>query len=70
MVKFWPLYFPGTARHFTRAIVMPNLKPPVTATEQEMAYRGHILAVLPRRMSFGRLIAPHAGSGRSGDLIR
>ncbi len=35
---------PHTARQFGRAIVMPNLKPPVTTVEQAAAYRDRILA--------------------------
>ncbi|MGZ9894197.1 dihydroorotase [Bordetella bronchiseptica] len=35
-----------TARQFARAIVMPNLRPPVTTTEQALAYRGRIEAAL------------------------
>ncbi|KAG0740070.1 hypothetical protein G6F24_017140 [Rhizopus arrhizus] len=35
-----------TARQFARAIIMPNLKPPVTTTEQALAYRGRILEAL------------------------
>ncbi|HEY0133900.1 MAG TPA: dihydroorotase [Nannocystis sp.] len=38
---------PHTARQFARAIVMPNLRPPVTTTAQAMAYRGRILEALP-----------------------
>lgn len=34
---------PHTARQFGRAIVMPNLKPPVTTTAQAQAYRERIL---------------------------
>ena len=30
---------PDTARRFARAIIMPNLKPPVTTAEQALAYR-------------------------------
>lgn len=37
-----------TARQFSRAIIMPNLKPPVTTTEQALAYRGRILAALAK----------------------
>jgi dihydroorotase len=36
----------ATARQFARAIVMPNLKPPVTTVEQARAYRGRILDAL------------------------
>ena len=38
---------PHTARQFGRAIVMPNLKPPVTTTAQARAYRERILAARP-----------------------
>lgn len=38
---------PDTARRFARAIVMPNLKPPVTTVAQAAAYRDRILAALP-----------------------
>jgi dihydroorotase len=37
-----------TARQFRRAIVMPNLRPPVTTTDQALAYRGRIQAALAR----------------------
>ncbi|HBI70836.1 MAG TPA: dihydroorotase, partial [Massilia sp.] len=35
---------PHTARQFARAIVMPNLKPPVTTAADALAYRDRILA--------------------------
>ena len=38
---------PHTAHQFARAIVMPNLKPPVTTAAQAMAYRERILAAVP-----------------------
>ena len=38
---------PFTARQFGRAIVMPNLRPPVTTAAAAVAYRGRILAALP-----------------------
>jgi dihydroorotase len=38
---------PASAAQFARAIVMPNLKPPVTTTEQALAYRDRILAARP-----------------------
>src|SRR2546421_3635602 len=37
----------ATARVFARAIVMPNLRPPVTTVEAAAAYRARILAALP-----------------------
>jgi dihydroorotase len=47
---------PDTARQFARAIVMPNLRPPVTTTKQALAYRERILAALPKGMSFEPLM--------------
>lgn len=47
---------PHTARQFARAIVMPNLKPPVTTVEQAAAYRGRILAALPAGVEFEPLM--------------
>ena len=43
---------PHTARQFARAIVMPNLKPPVTTTAAAAAYRDRILAARPAGSSF------------------
>lgn len=47
---------PDTARRFARAIVMPNLDPPVTTTEMASAYRERILAALPASMPFEPLM--------------
>ena len=47
---------PDTARRFARAIVMPNLKPPVTTVVLAAAYRERILAALPGGMSFTPLM--------------
>ncbi len=47
---------PYTARQFARAIVMPNLVPPVTTTEQALAYRERILAALPAGSDFQPLM--------------
>ncbi len=47
---------PFTARQFARAIVMPNLKPPVTSTAQARAYRERILAALPAGAEFEPLM--------------
>jgi len=48
---------PATARDFARAIVMPNLKPPVTTTAQAAAYRQRILDALPAGLDFMPLMA-------------
>jgi dihydroorotase len=47
---------PDTARQFARAIVMPNLKPPVTTTALAAAYRERILAVRPADSDFQPLM--------------
>ncbi|OGI39636.1 MAG: dihydroorotase [Candidatus Muproteobacteria bacterium RBG_16_62_13] len=47
---------PDTARRFARAIVMPNLKPPVTTVELARAYRERILAVRPPGSDFEPLM--------------
>ena len=47
---------PDTARQFARAIVMPNLKPPVTTAEQAAAYRERILAAVPAGLRFEPLM--------------
>ena len=47
---------PDTAKRFARAIVMPNLKPPMTSVELARAYRDRILAALPRGLEFTPLM--------------
>ena len=47
---------PHTARCFARAIIMPNLKPPVTTVQQALAYRDRILASLPKEAGFNPLM--------------
>ncbi len=47
---------PFTAERFARAIVMPNLAPPVTTTPLALAYRERILAALPRGAAFEPLM--------------
>ena len=40
----------ATARQFARAIVMPNLTPPVTTADDARAYRERIMAVVPQEL--------------------
>lgn len=47
---------PDTAKRFGRAIVMPNLRPPVTTTALASAYRDRILSALPAGMKFEPLM--------------
>jgi dihydroorotase len=43
---------PHSARQFGRALIMPNLRPPVTTAEQAKAYRGRIRAAVPEGLDF------------------
>jgi dihydroorotase len=45
-----------TAQRFGRAIIMPNLKPPITTTALAQAYRSRILAALPKNSNFEPLL--------------
>ncbi|WP_289043264.1 dihydroorotase [uncultured Aliiroseovarius sp.] len=47
---------PETARHFARAIIMPNLVPPVVTRADATAYRDRIMAALPADMRFEPLM--------------
>jgi dihydroorotase len=47
---------PHTAAQFGRAIIMPNLKPPVTTAAQALAYKERILAAVPAGVSFEPLM--------------
>ncbi|MGH8670862.1 MAG: dihydroorotase, partial [Burkholderiales bacterium] len=47
---------PDTLRCFGRAIIMPNLDPPLTTTKQVLAYRRRILALLPSDTAFQPLM--------------
>ncbi len=44
---------PHTAKQFARAIIMPNLKPPVVTTDMALAYRARIRAALPETLQSG-----------------
>jgi dihydroorotase len=61
---------PHTARQFGRAIVMPNLRPPVTTAEQAKAYRERILAALPAGLDFTPLMTLYLTDLTPPDEIR
>jgi dihydroorotase len=61
---------PHTARQFGRAIVMPNLKPPVTTTPQALAYRERIVAALPAGAAFEPLMTLYLTDATPPDEIR
>ena len=58
---------PFTARQFGRAIVMPNLKPPVATTADAVAYRDRILAAVPAGVSFTPLMTAYLTDGTDPD---
>ena len=47
---------PHTAAQFARAIIMPNLRPPVTTAEQALAYKSRIQAAVPAGVAFEPLM--------------
>jgi len=59
-----------SARQFARAIVMPNLKPPVSTTEQAQAYRTRIIAALPAGAKFEPLMTLYLTDNTSAEEIR
>jgi dihydroorotase len=48
---------PHSAAQFARALIMPNLKPPVTTAAQALAYRGRILEAVPPSLQFEPLMS-------------
>lgn len=61
---------PHTAATFGRAIIMPNLKPPVTSVEHAMAYRDRILAARPANSQFQPLMTLYLTDRLSPEEIR
>jgi dihydroorotase len=61
---------PHTARQFARALIMPNLKPPVTTTAQALAYRERILAAVPAGLAFEPLMSLYLTDTLPADEIR
>jgi dihydroorotase len=60
---------PYTARQFARAIVMPNLVPPITTTAAAEAYRGRITAALPQGLTFTPLMTSYLTDDADADEI-
>lgn len=61
---------PHTAAQFARAIIMPNLKPPVTTAAQALAYRGRIQAAVPPGVQFDPLMTLYLTDLLPADEIR
>lgn len=57
---------PHTARQFARAIVMPNLSPPVTTSVMGAAYRDRILAAVPDGVDFTPLMVAYLTDHSNG----
>ncbi|HSG33057.1 MAG TPA: dihydroorotase [Sphingomonadaceae bacterium] len=60
---------PYTARQFVRAIVMPNLAPPVVTVAQAVAYRARIMAALPQGAAFTPLMTCYLTDNNDPDEI-
>ncbi|MDQ2069355.1 dihydroorotase [Natronospira bacteriovora] len=61
---------PETARIFGRAIIMPNLQPPITTVEQAEAYRDRILAATPSDSGFRPLLTLYLTDNTSEETVR
>ena len=61
---------PHSARQFARAIIMPNLRPPVTTVDAAGAYRQRILAALPAGVDFEPLMTLYLTDNTPADEIR
>ena len=60
----------ATARQFARAIVMPNLRPPITTVEAGLAYRARIMATLPAHASFSPLMVLYLTEATTADEVK
>jgi len=60
---------PHTARQFGRAIIMPNLRPPVTTAAQAVAYRERIQAAVPAGVDFTPLMTLYLTDNTPADEI-
>lgn len=61
---------PHSAAQFGRAIIMPNLKPPITTAAQALAYRDRILACVPDGLRFEPLMTLYLTDRLPPDEIR
>lgn len=60
---------PDTCRHFARAIVMPNLVPPVVTAADAVGYRDRILAALPEGATFEPLMTLYLTESTNADDV-
>ncbi|ANQ84012.1 dihydroorotase [Azoarcus olearius] len=60
---------PHTSERFGRALIMPNLRPPVTTTAQALAYRDRIRAAVPAGLAFEPLMSLYLTDNTAPDEI-
>lgn len=65
-----PVTVADAARQFGRALIMPNLRPPVTTVDQAAAYRARILAAVPKGLKFEPVMTLYLTDNTSADEIR
>ncbi|HXX12069.1 MAG TPA: dihydroorotase [Burkholderiales bacterium] len=61
---------PHSVRRFARAIIMPNLRPPIASTQSALAYRERIRAALPRGARFEPLMTLYLTEETTPDQVR
>ncbi len=61
---------PHTARQFARAIIMPNLKPPVTTVAQALSYREEILQAVPKNLNFKPLMTLYLTNSTTAEEVK
>lgn len=61
---------PWSAAHFGRAIIMPNLVPPITSVEAACAYRERILAAIPTQNKFTPLMTCYLTEGLDPEVLK
>lgn len=61
---------PWSSAHFGRAIIMPNLVPPITTTQAAQAYRERILAAVPSQHSFTPLMTCYLTEGLDPQVLK
>ncbi|HVV68665.1 MAG TPA: dihydroorotase [Gammaproteobacteria bacterium] len=60
---------PHAAKQFARAVIMPNLKPPVVTMSQVLAYRERIIAAIPRGLSFQPLMTLYLTDAMTPQIV-
>lgn len=61
---------PHTVKQFPRALIMPNLRPPVTTTELMVGYRKRIMAAVPEGMDFQPLMTLYLTDNTPEDEVK